>query len=99
MRSKLYLSLLAFCVFGCASAHKDLSGIQVGMEKADILDAYGNPQRVERVKGQDQWIYVTHNGSDETEKKVIFSEGKVIGVIDTEKERQLEHELEKRTTP
>jgi outer membrane protein assembly factor BamE (lipoprotein component of BamABCDE complex) len=93
-------SIIVFgCVFlglvGCASAHKDLSGIQVGMQKADILDVYGNPQRVDRVKGQDQWIYITYSDREVTEKKVIFAEGKVVGVIDSEKERQLENELEK----
>lgn len=77
------------------------------MEKGDVLDIMGDPQRKARVKGADRWTYVFYDEKTRTEKEVHFVDGKAVYVGDyvppkvsaEERDRQNEEsnfEIEKR---
>lgn len=79
-----YLHRLFFVVLssvilaGCASpGPHNLRKVDVGMEKAAVLEQLGNPIRTSRHQGQDRWTYIT---TDNSETFVYFSEGKVTHV-------------------
>lgn len=67
------------------------------MTKADVVEMFGNPQRVSRVKGHDTWTYVLKDELGTSEKSVVFKDGLVVGTTDPKRERQLESELEQKT--
>lgn len=55
---KVILPSLIIFFLGCASHQKQaLSKIQVGMDKADVLEKIGSPTRKARIFGQDRWTY------------------------------------------
>lgn len=75
---------------GCSTPqHKVLKAVQVGMDKAAVLEIVGNPTRITRHLGQDRWSYEEASGagvngdaggSGGAEKRttyVYFSEGRV----------------------
>ena len=71
--------------FGCVSSPKEnVTEVQVGMEKHDVLELMGNPKYVRRVRGVDRWGYVWYDHQSRTreEKQVHFESGMVtyIGV-------------------
>lgn len=76
--SLLFLAL-SFALMGCqTNMFKQYEKIQVGQEKADVLEIMGSPLRSERYKGQDFWTYVFYTSDDTRyEKEVYFTNNKV----------------------
>jgi outer membrane protein assembly factor BamE (lipoprotein component of BamABCDE complex) len=75
----LFLTIAAATLLtGCASpGPHNLRKVDVGMEKAEVLEQIGNPVRTGRHQGQDRWTYLT---PDNSETFIYFSEGKVTHV-------------------
>lgn len=85
---RLILNFIFFilsCVFiGCASPqHQALRRVDVGMDKADVLDLVGNPTRTDRAYNQDRWTYESYkntsstSGDENSTTYVFFADGKV----------------------
>ena len=77
-----FILVIGLFVGACSTPQsKALSRVQVGMDKADVLEIVGNPDRKGREHNQDVWIYEPKAGdsadiSQET-TYIYFSSGKV----------------------
>lgn len=75
--------LLSFALSACqTSMLKQYSKVKAGMEKDDILDIMGSPQRTQRFHGKDRWTYVFYDERIRFEKEVHFFENNAIYVGD-----------------
>lgn len=54
----------------------DFARLQPGMEKADVLDIMGSPQRTQRWHGMDRWTYIYYQNVARQEKEVHFADGR-----------------------
>ena len=76
--STVAIGSLAACQ--TAGVHS-LGQVHTGMYKAGVIDAAGSPNFIQRVNGQDYWIYETHDHSDDyIEREVHFLGGRVVYV-------------------
>lgn len=84
----LFFCTLALGQSGCSTPQsKALKEIQVGMDKADVLEIAGNPSRITRHLGQDRWSYEDFSASTKNNPGdisavarttfVYFSDGRV----------------------
>lgn len=94
MRRSLVISKLGFAfalvalASGCQTPNKtkiaNLEKVQIGMDKAQVLDTTGfGPRYSDRRDGQDRWIFEVYPNRVESatvEKEVRFQEGKVVYV-------------------
>lgn len=62
--------------------YKEYQKIHPGMEKDDVLEVMGNPQRTQRFHGKDRWTYVFYDNKLRHEKEVQFFEGNAVYVGD-----------------
>jgi outer membrane protein assembly factor BamE len=68
--------LLSFMLTACqTSMLKQFSEVKPGMEKDDVLNIMGSPQRTQRFHGKDRWTYVFYDSRIRFEKEVHFFEG------------------------
>lgn len=84
-RSILAAAILmsGFLLSGCqTSMLKEYNKISLGMEKDDVLELMGSPQRTQRFHGKDRWTYVFYDTKVRYEKEVQFFEGNAIYVGD-----------------
>lgn len=84
-RSILAVAILmsGFLLSGCqTSMLKVYNKISLGMEKDDVLELMGSPQRTQRFHGKDRWTYVFYDTKVRYEKEVQFFEGNAIYVGD-----------------
>ena len=73
-------TICIFCLLlsGCAgSLPRAIEQIRTGMDKDQVLETAGNPQRTFRETSQDHWIYVYFNGEQQVLRDVTFEDGKV----------------------
>jgi outer membrane protein assembly factor BamE (lipoprotein component of BamABCDE complex) len=69
-------SLSALFFTACATPqHQALRQIQVGMDKAEVLEKAGNPTRTARIHSQDRWTYEVENREGGKEIIYIFLAG------------------------
>lgn len=61
---------------------KEYNKLHIGMEKDDVLEAMGSPQRTQRFHGKDRWTYIFYTDRVRYEKEVQFFEGNAIYVGD-----------------
>jgi len=75
--------LSAFLLTACqTSMLKEYQKLHPGMEKDDVLEVMGSPQRTQRFHGKDRWTYVFYDNRIRYEKEVQFFEGNAIYVGD-----------------
>jgi outer membrane protein assembly factor BamE (lipoprotein component of BamABCDE complex) len=67
--------------------------VQLGDEKADVLEVMGSPQRTRRSKGQDEWIYIFRSGQEMVEREVLFQDGKVVAVQNSKGQSSTEQKI------
>lgn len=81
------LSLLALLI-GCASSPiRTFAKIEIGMERADVLELVGNPLRTERFDGKEKWVYRFYEDDKAIFKQVTFDQTmKVISTGDDTEE-------------
>lgn len=74
----LMTSVVALLVnSGCqTSMGNDFMKLKPGMEKAEVLDIMGTPQRTQRWRGLDRWTYVFYEREMREEREVHFDGGK-----------------------
>ncbi|RYZ77609.1 MAG: outer membrane protein assembly factor BamE, partial [Proteobacteria bacterium] len=72
-------SLLSACQ---TNMLKEYDSLHAGMEKDDVLDKMGSPQRTQRARGKDRWTYVFYHDRIRYEKEVQFFEGTAVYVGD-----------------
>ena len=87
--------LLASC---STPTHVAFERVQLGHEKADVLELIGSPQRTRRWKGKDEWTYVFYSGQQVVEKAVKFEDGKVVAVQNSKGQNSIEQQLQKAKT-
>ena len=86
MRVKSTLAMTAsvlwsLLVFSCStSSHVAFDKVKLGLEKTDVLELIGSPNRTRRWKGLDEWTYVYYQGNKPIEKEIRFEEGRVVAV-------------------
>lgn len=62
---------------GCQSTPtRDFSKLETGMEKPEVLEIMGSPNRTQRWKGKDRWTYIWYDQRTREEKEVHFEDGK-----------------------
>jgi len=79
------IPLLTLCLMLTAcqtSMLKQFGRVTPGMEKDDVLEIMGSPDRMERFHGKDRWTYVFYDSHIRFEKEVQFFEGNAIYVGD-----------------
>lgn len=62
---------------------KEYHKLNPGMEKDDVLELMGSPQRTQRFHGKDRWTYIFYDNKVRYEKEIQFFEGNAIYVGDT----------------
>jgi outer membrane protein assembly factor BamE len=62
--------------------HDEYRKLHPGMEKNDVLEVMGSPQRTQRLHGKDRWTYVFYDNQFRHEKEVQFFEGNAVYVGD-----------------
>lgn len=78
--------LMAIFTTGCqTSMLKQFGEVKPGMEKDDVLNLMGSPDRSERFHGKDRWTYIFYDDRLRFEKEVQFFEGNAIYVGDISK--------------
>ena len=73
----LLLLSIIFLTYCSTPQSKALQGIQVGMDKSEVLNIAGNPAHKGRTHGQDRWDYVFNLDSKDHTTSVFFAEGRV----------------------
>lgn len=59
---------------------KQFEAVKPGMEKDDVLQLIGSPNRTQRFHGKDRWTYIFHEKYMRFEKEVHFFEGNAVYV-------------------
>lgn len=73
----------SFLLLGCqTSMLKEYQKLTPGMEKNDVLEVMGSPQRTQRFHGKDRWTYVFYDDRTRYEKEIQFFQGNAIYVGD-----------------
>lgn len=74
-----FLLIFTSIVTGCATTpSRDWTRVEAGMEKSEVLEIMGSPQRRIRRKGQDRWTYIFYDNQIRQEKVVHFEEGRTV---------------------
>ena len=77
MQRLAFIFLCSLSMTACQTNDvKEFSKVQSGMEKAEVLEIMGSPQRQERWQGMDLWTYIYYTDSQRHEKEIDFSDGK-----------------------
>lgn len=80
-RARFFQILSAFLLLTIVSCstpkHQALRKIEVGMDKAEVLDLVGNPSRISRQHGQDRWAYEVSDRSSSETTYIYFADGRV----------------------
>ena len=72
-------SFLVMGAIGCQTdPAKDFTSLKPGMEKMDVLEVMGSPQRTQRWHGMDRWTYIYYEQKNRSEKEVHFDQGKAV---------------------
>lgn len=80
-RASIFAAGFTLLLNACSSAPKHLvEDVKEGMDKDQVLDTAGNPARTFRTNGQDHWIYVFYQGSQEMARDVVFEENRVVSI-------------------
>ncbi len=94
------VTFVGLSLMGCATPLvKKLEEIRVGMDKADVLEKVGNPKRVRRVGGRDEWVYVVKTQEADEEYRFYFEAGRLVERLSPSNIQILELELEEATKP
>ncbi len=73
----LSLLLVGWVFLGCQTNQlKQYEQVKVGMDKGQVLELMGSPQKTSRLKGQDRWTYVFYEKGSEYQKEMLFDAGK-----------------------
>ena len=86
MNSKTLIHLLltfglAQSFFGCVTSMTQLlSDINYGMDKSTVVEKLGSPNKVNRHRGKDQWVYRFYQEGTEYQRSIFFLKGRVIKV-------------------
>lgn len=100
MASKYWLSVvILLLISGCSTPmSKGLDSVQVGMNRAAVLEAAGNPKFTQRAQSQDTWVYAYFEGEQEYRRPVIFVDGKVTEIGTPRPHPDPEKDLKKAAT-
>lgn len=81
-RFSFLCGFLCVALSGCQSArYREFESLHVGMEKAEVLDAIGEPDAKARWRGMDRWTYTFRDrGGSKISKEVHLREGRAIYV-------------------
>lgn len=80
----VFIVLMGNLLTGCqTNMLKAYQSLTPGMEKDDVLEIMGSPQRAQRFHGKDRWTYVFYDNKVRYEKEVQFFQGNAIYVGDT----------------
>ncbi len=111
IRAQLIL-VFVLSLIGCASSLKEsLDKIETGMDKSEVIDKAGSPNRSYRQNEHDIWLYRIHDDESSMLHEVTFNEGRVIytgperdqlskkGSIGLKTKEQAEEELRQKLQP
>jgi len=82
---KILLISLALVAGCCQTNRANLSKLEVGMSKEQVLDIMGKPRRTEASEKMEVLLYQTemnytpHNTFEKVETPLLFEDGKLIG--------------------
>lgn len=64
---------------GCASSlKKSLDGLEPGLDKSQVIDQVGSPNRSFRRDNQDVWLYRVHEEDQSYLHELTFEEGRLV---------------------
>lgn len=83
MASKLVTIIITLMSLGLAvgcqvSPLSQYNQVRMGMEKDDVMDLMGAPQRTERLHGKDRWTYIFYDNRIRFEREVQFDKNNVV---------------------
>jgi len=80
----VFMVVIGSLLMGCqTNMLKEYQKLSPGMEKDDVLQVMGSPQRTQRFHGKDRWTYIFYDSRTRYEKEIQFFEGSAIYVGDT----------------
>lgn len=82
--------LITSCVTPKYMAQNDL---KIGMEKAEVLDIMGGPNRTSLRKGKEFWLYIYYKGKERLGTVVVFQKGYTIAIRNHSFEQQSQDDL------
>ena len=59
-------------ISGCASKHKKLINLSIGLNKRQILTCFANPINTYRSKGMDHWVYESVKRAKNSSEKLLY---------------------------
>lgn len=76
------LGIVAFCsLLGCStSLKKALDEVQLGADKATVLESLGNPKATLRRSGRDIWTFHYYEANQLHMRSLIFENGRVVHI-------------------
>jgi outer membrane protein assembly factor BamE len=78
-----FMMVMGSLLMGCqTNMLKEYQKISPGMEKDDVLEVMGSPQRTQRFHGKDRWTYIFYDSRIRYEKEIQFFEGNAVYVGD-----------------
>jgi outer membrane protein assembly factor BamE (lipoprotein component of BamABCDE complex) len=82
MKSVFLLFTASLLFVGCQSAPwKDIDRVQLGQNKASVLELLGSPSIIRRAHDRDVWLYnYEHGANSSTEREIDFANGRVVYV-------------------
>lgn len=79
--------LIAFSLTSLSACQTNMTRqfekVHSGMEKNDVLDIMGSPQRTQRLHGKDRWTYIIYEDDKRSEKDILFENGLAVYAGDT----------------
>jgi outer membrane protein assembly factor BamE len=73
------LVMVTIFLSACQSSPlRQFSELKAGMEKDDVLNIMGSPNRSQRFHGKDRWTYVFYDNKIRFEKEIHFFEGNAV---------------------
>lgn len=75
----IFTFTLCLAITSCTSSpYRSFQNVNSGMDKSEVLDLLGSPNKSERYKGLDIWQYSFYEDNKKIKKEVHFRKGKVI---------------------
>lgn len=70
------LCLSLFSIFGCTTPYMSrFDKVNLGMDKTDVIDELGSPNRSYHADEEDVWLYSIHTETSVEQREISFKDG------------------------
>jgi outer membrane protein assembly factor BamE (lipoprotein component of BamABCDE complex) len=89
-----FLFATSFLLISCATSNElHVGRVTPGMEKSEVIELLGSPQRTTRSNNSDHWLYVFYVNDQKSGAEIRFEQGKVVQVRRSDSDKFLMEDL------